>query len=227
MVVNNIEHDGRRIYCGRRKEGGRCSNGKTYKLAPIEQRVVSALKAQLSSKQAIERYIKTYSEEKKRLAKEKAGRRATLERALGQAEREIERIVDGIARGTLSDEEARNRLAAPRRRRDEASAELAALAPLPKVVELHPTALTRYLTAVDDLAAVLSRRMVRGDEEVASALRELVVAVVIHPAGREEPRIEVTGRLAKLTGAPDLFPQQTLGGTVVAGAGIEPATYGL
>jgi len=35
------------------------------------------------------------------------------------------------------------------------------------------------------------------------------------------------GRLAQLTGAPDLFPQQTLWPTVVAGAGIEPATYGL
>jgi hypothetical protein len=60
--------------------------------------------------------------------------------------------------------------------------------------------------------------MVQGDEEVASALRELVLAVVIHPAGRDAPRIEVTGRLAKLTDAPDLFPQQTLGATAVAGA---------
>jgi len=48
---------------------------------------------------------------------------------------------------------------------------------------------------------------------------------VIYPAGRHEPRIEVTGRLAKLTGA-DLFPQSSLT-TAVAGAGIEPATYGL
>jgi hypothetical protein len=39
-------------------------------------------------------------------------------------------------------------------------------------------------------------------EEVASALRELISAVVIHPAGKEEPKIEVTGRLAQLTSAP-------------------------
>jgi hypothetical protein len=52
-------------------------------------------------------------------------------------------------------------------------------------------------------------------------------AVIIHLAGKEEPRIEVTGLLAQLTSAPDLFPQQTLWPTVVAGAGIEPATYGL
>ena len=57
-----------------------------------------------------------------------------------------------------------------------------------------------------------------GDEEVVCALRELVAAVVIHPAGRDEPKIEVTGRLAKLTGTPDLFPQQTIPPTAVAGA---------
>jgi hypothetical protein len=65
------------------------------------------------------------------------------------------------------------------------------------------------------------------ERQVASALRELVAAVVIHSAGKDEPRIEVTGRLATLTGAPDLLPQQTIPPTVVAGAGIEPATYGL
>jgi hypothetical protein len=57
MVVNNVGHEGRRIYCGRRKEGGRCTNGKTYKLKPIEQRVVTALKAQLRDPRAIERYF--------------------------------------------------------------------------------------------------------------------------------------------------------------------------
>jgi site-specific DNA recombinase len=218
MAVNNVSHKGRRIYCGRRKEGGRCANGKTYKLEPIEQRVVTALKAQLADPCAIEHYLKTYRDERKRLAKENTGRRAALERVLAQAEREIDRIVDGIARGAISDEEARKRLSEPRRRRDSARAELAALAPPVKVVELHPAAVARYLDAIDDLAATLSRRIVEGDEEVVCALRELVAAVVIHPAGRAEPKIEVAGRLAKLTGGPDLFPQQTIPPTVVAGA---------
>jgi hypothetical protein len=227
MAVNNVSHKGRRIYCGRRKEGGRCTNGKTYKLEPIEQRVVAALKAQLTDPRAIERYLKTYREERKRLAKENTGRRAALQRALAQAEREIDRVVDGIARGTLSDEEARKRLSEPRRRRDSARADLASLVPPVKVIELHPAAVARYLEAINDLAATLSRRIVEGDEEVVCALRELVTAVIIHPAGKDEAKIEVTGRLARLTGAPNLFPQQTIPPTAVAGAGIEPATYGL
>ena len=92
-------------------------------------------------------------------------------------------------------------------------------------MELHPTAVEHYLAAIEDLAATLSYRAIHDGEEIAGALRELIAAIVIYPAGRHEPRIEVTGRLAKLTGA-DLFPQSSLT-TAVAGAGIEPATYGL
>jgi hypothetical protein len=52
----------------------------------------------------------------------------------------------------------------------------------------------------------------------AAPLRELIAAVVVHPDGKDEPRIEVRGRLAQLTGAPELFPQQKIPPTVVAGA---------
>jgi hypothetical protein len=37
----------------------------------------------------------------------------------------------------------------------------------------------------------------------------LIAEVVIHPADRDEPRIEMTGRSAKLTAA-NLFPQTSL-----------------
>jgi site-specific DNA recombinase len=225
MVANNLDHSGRRIYCGRRKEGGRCANGKTYKLSPIEARVVAALKAQLKDPRAIEHYLATYRAERKRLAAEGAGKRARLERTLGQAKREIDRIVDQIGRGTISEEEARSRLPELRRRRDDAQAELAALAPPARPVELHPTAVERYLAVIEDLAATLSYRAIHDGEEIVGALRELIAAIVIYPSGRDQPRIEVTGRLAKLTGA-DLFPQSSLI-TAVAGAGIEPTTYGL
>lgn len=210
MVVNNVEQLGRRIYCSRRKEGGRCENGKTYKLAPIEARVVAALKAQLKDPRGIALYLQEYRKERARLAAEGRGKRLMLEKALAAATREIDRVVDGIARGTLSDAEARARLPEPRRRRDAAAAELAALAPEAKVVELHPAAVARYLAAVEDLAGTLGRRLVDGAEDITGALRELVAGVVIHPAGRgDEPGIEVTGRLAQLVGAP-LFPATSL-----------------
>jgi site-specific DNA recombinase len=227
MAVSNVTHQGRRIYCGRRKEGGRCENGHSYKLAPIEQRVLAGLKAQLADPRAIERYLQTYRAERKRLAAGAAGKRAALERELGQVKRAIDRIVEAIGDGAIDNAEVRTRMAELRRRRENAEADLATLAPAPKIA-LHPAAVASYLATVNDLAATLSRRIVDGDEETATALRELVAAVVIHPTPQGEPRIEVTGRLAKLTGT-DLFPQQVTNGTptVVAGAGLEPATSGL
>jgi hypothetical protein len=227
MAVNNVSHKGRRIYCGRRKEGGRCVNGKTYALEPIEQRVVTALQGQLRDPRAIERYLATYRAERRRLATEGSNKRSVLERGLAQANREIARVVDAIARGFISDVEARERLAEPRRLSDTAKAELAAMARLPKTLTLHPAAVTRYLASTENLASTLRTRMVRGDEAISGAMRELVAAVIIHPDGKNDPTIQVTGKLAQLTGAPELFPQQTIPPTAVAGAGIEPATYGL
>src|SRR5262249_40626850 len=139
----------------------------------------------------IEHYLATYRAERKRLAAEGASKRTRLERTLGQAKREIERIVDQIGRGTISEEEARSRLPELRRRREDAQSELAALSPPEKVVELHPSAVECYLAAIEDLAGTLNRRSVDGGEEIAAALRELIAAIVIHPTGRDEPRIEV------------------------------------
>src|SRR5262249_16243060 len=156
-----------------------------------EQCVVMALKAQLADTRAIERYIKTYREERKRLARANAGKREALERTLAQAEQEVGRLVDGFQRGIISDEEARKRLPEAQRRAA-ANADLGAVAPATKVVEVQPAAVTRYLGAIDDLATTLSRRLVEGDEAVASALRELISAVVVHPGGKDEPKIAAT-----------------------------------
>jgi site-specific DNA recombinase len=228
MAVNNGSHAGRRIGCGRRKEGGRCEHARTYALAPIEARVLAALKARLAQPEAIEHYLASYREERKRLAKANAGRRAALERKLAQAMRGIERVVDGIARGTMSDDEARLRLPDLRNERDAAQAELATLAPT-KPIEVHPTAIARYLAAVDDLAGSLQAQLEAGDGKAAAALRELIAAVTVKPGAdaRGEPLVEVTGRLAALMGGGEIFPQGEVSRTAVAGAGIEPATYGL
>jgi site-specific DNA recombinase len=48
-------------------EGGACSNGRFY-LEEAEHRVLSGLEAQLNEPHAIERSLKTYVEERKRLA---------------------------------------------------------------------------------------------------------------------------------------------------------------
>ena len=218
MVVQNRAHGGRSIYCCRRKEGGRCANAHVYQLGPIEQRVVAGLKAQLADPRAIERFLAAYVAERKRLAAAGAGKRMSLEKALAQAAREIGRIVDLLVREMIAEAEAAKRLPELRQRKEILEADLAAIAPVPNVVVLHPATVKRYLDSVADLAATLSRRMVEGHEDVALALRGLVIAVIVHPK-KGEPDIEITGRLAALTGAA-AFPQQTItsGSTAVARA---------
>jgi site-specific DNA recombinase len=226
MAIANGSTAGRRIWCGRRKEGGRCENGKTYALAPIEQRVVVALQTQLTDPRAIARYLETYQAGRRRMAKQRAGTRGDLTRKLGEVKREIDRIVDAIARGVISDAEVGERMPQLRQRRAQLEAELAALAPPPaKTVELHPATVARYIGSIEELKVALERRLVDGGEIIATALRDLVGAVVIHPR-KGEPAIEVTGQLAALVGG-DIFPQQVLSPTLVAGSGIEPPTYGL
>ena len=231
MALNNPAHVGRRIYCGRRKEGGRCDNGKTYKLAPIEARVLAALKVQLAQPEAIERYLKTYRQARRQLLKESAAERAALERKLRQAMHRIKRVVDGIADGTLSHAEAQERLPELRQQRDAAQAQLAELPPPANSAEIYPAAVAGHLAAVEDLAGTLQRQLTKGDGKAANAVRELIVAIRIKPGMdlRGEPLIEVSGRLASLLKGdfPTAKNSDNGGSGRVAGAGIEPATYGL
>jgi hypothetical protein len=126
----------------------------------VRFRVVTALKAQLSDPRAIERYLATYRAERERLAKEGASKRSSLERTIAQARHEIDRVLDAIAMRTISDGDARKRLAEPRRRRD--AAEMATLAPLSRTIELHPAAVTRDLEVVENLAGTSRAGLSKG-----------------------------------------------------------------
>jgi hypothetical protein len=84
----------------------------------------------------------------------------------------------------------------------------------------------QYLQAAEKLAAYANGHLVAGDGDVAQALRKFIDTVTVMPAGAGEcPEIRVAGGLASL-----LPPENRcsgLPGEAVAGAGIEPATYGL
>jgi site-specific DNA recombinase len=226
MTASSPNNTGRRIACTRRKEGGTCDNARTYLLAPIEERVIAGLKQQLADPRQIAAAVATYNAERRRLAKEGAGKRETFERQLANATREIDRIVDAIARGTITEREAAARLGEARRRQSEAEAGLAALTARRKTVALHPTATARYLEAIEKLGDTLREFM--GNAEIMDPLRELVGAVVVKPGvdSRGAADVTITGRLAALIGEP-MPPDGDIPRMVVAGAGIEPATYGL
>ena len=90
---------------------------------------------------------------------------------------------------------------------------------------MHPPSVDEYLRAIERLADYANGHLAKGDDELAQSLRRFIDSVTVMQAGsREEPEIKVAGGLASL---PPKSRGFGLPGEAVAGAGIEPATYGL
>jgi site-specific DNA recombinase len=200
----------RRVQCSRMKEAGTCENRHAYAIEPIERRVLENLAQHLRDPRAIERFLLTYRAERKRLATSEAGRRAQAEKRLGEVKREIERSLQSMIKGLVPAEEIGPHVTQLSAEKKQLEAELAA--GTADIVALHPTALTRYLAAVDDLAGMLAARALDGASESPKALRDLIACVIVHPPVHtgDPPAIEIKGRLAALTGA-DLFAQARFG----------------
>lgn len=206
----------RRIECSRMREAGTCDNRHSYAIKPIERRVLENLGTHLRDPRAIERFLLTYRAERKRLAAASAGRRDSVERRMGEVTREIERALHSMIKGLVPAEAIGPHVTTLNMEKHQLEAELAQ--PADTIVALHPTALTRYLAAVDDLAETLATGPIDSARESPKALRELIDRVIVHPPadGDGSPCLEIKGRLAALTGAA-LFPESRVGGIVGSG----------
>jgi hypothetical protein len=101
MSTNGKDRSGRiRIRCSAATESGSCNDAKTFYLDTVESAVLSGLKAELRQPHVIAEYVRTYHEERVKLAAQSKAKARRLERRLGEINRELERVVDGIAKGT-------------------------------------------------------------------------------------------------------------------------------
>jgi len=200
MVLKDRDSKGRRVYCAPMHQGSGCPNGRAYYLDDIERRVLAGLEEQLKDPRAIEQFLKTYVEERKRLAAAETAKRQRKETRLSEVRREFDRAFTSYIKCFATEEETAPLLAALREERKALEAELAEMPPPANVVSLHPGARKRYLEIVNDLATSLPRRHVASNEGISTALRELVSCVTITPADKGPPTIAVTGRLSVLIG---------------------------
>jgi site-specific DNA recombinase len=209
----------RRVECSRMREAGTCENRHSFPIGPIERRVLDNLAQHLRDPRAIERFLLTYRTERKRLAATTAGRRDHAERRLGEVTREIERALHSMIKGLVPAETIGPHVTALSAEKRQLEAELAE--PADTIVALHPTALTRYLAAINDLAETLATRSIDSAAESPKALRDLIECIIVHPPAENDsqPPIEIRGRLAALAGA-DLFPDSRLGGLAGSGGRI-------
>ena len=231
MSTNGKDRSGRiRIRCSAATESGSCSDAKTFYLDTVESAVLSGLKAELRQPRVIAEYVRTYHEERMKLAAQSKAKSRRLERRLGEINRELERVIDGIAKGTGDPVLLGRRTFELGGESRKIEAELKAQPPSAELVALHPSVLARYEQQLVDLQNALAKGIRAGDSEGAEAIRELVDTVTV---SRDASRpggviVEIAGRLNALLGE-QAHPNKVRGvwGKMVAEEGFEPPTHGL
>jgi site-specific DNA recombinase len=215
-----------RLCCFGARDQGTCSNRLTIRREEVEGRVLTALKDRLLRQDLFEEFCAEFAREMNRLRMEHRASLSAAEREIDRIEARrkklIEMVMDGVAPSEVKDEMNANAA-----RREELKARLAAADEPPPL--LHPGMAELYRSRVTDLAKALEHPESRS--EATESLRGLIEAIVLTP-DHGELRIELKGSLAAMLGAAVKAKRSPEGDlslqiAMVAGAGFEPATFGL
>ncbi|MFO1126750.1 MAG: hypothetical protein U1E25_16705 [Methylocystis sp.] len=90
--MKDRDHGRVRVHCSTMKEAGTCSNRKIFCLDEIEKAVLAGLQKHLKAPKLLKEFVRTYQEERERLATEKVRRRGKLESELAEIQRSLDRI---------------------------------------------------------------------------------------------------------------------------------------
>src|SRR5712672_1260971 len=159
MSTNGKDNSGRiRIRCSAATESGSCQDAKTFYLKTVECAVLAGLENEMRHPQVIAEYVRTYHEERKRLSAKANAKRAHLELRLDELNREIDRLVDAIAKGHGNPAVLGPRSSVLNEERKQVARELNAEPAVGDVISLHPAVLARYQEQLDELQDALSKR---------------------------------------------------------------------
>ena len=216
-----------RLGCFGTRERGTCTNTLTIPRQEVEARVLTALQEKLLRQDFFEEFCREFAKETNRLRMEQRaslnGAKRELERIEARRRKLVQSIMDGVPAAVVKDE-----LIANASRRADLEAQLATADEPPPL--LHPSMADLYRSKVEELAAALQREDTR--LEASESLRGLVESIVLTPRDGQLG-IELRGNLAAmLTAAQNAKRSPETGDLcvpmkVVAGAGFEPATFGL
>ena len=216
-----------------------CSHRKTVRRDFLESRVLNALETHLLCEDAVAAFCEEYARnERERVRAYNQSVRsgnAEKERLTKERERLVAAIRNGIDASLIKDD-----LERVARQLDDLEKQLNTADDVYRPL-IHPAMAMSYRTSVASLKAALDRA--DGREEAVQHIRALIDKVVVTPVeGREDPRIDLYGHLAGIlsiaskkagqlprrpwipAGDKNPEPEQT---DMVAGAGFEPATFGL
>ena len=223
FVVYSREHLG----CFGARGRGTCTNRLTIPRQEVEERVLRALKDKLMRKDFFEEFCREFAKEMNRLRMEQRASLTSAKRELvrleGRRKKLVELVMDGVPGREVKDE-----LIAIGHRRDVLEPQVKAANEPPPL--LHPSMADLYRSKVEELASALQRQDAR--IEASETLRGLIESIVLMPE-KGQLRIELRGNLAAMLTAAQQTKRSPETGDLlmpvqlVAGAGFEPATFGL
>jgi site-specific DNA recombinase len=145
MSIKGADRGGTRIVCTKHHNAKACENNRTYYLHTIEETVLSGLRAHLVDTRAIRHFLKTYHDERKRLAKSAGSRVPALQHRLGEVTRQAARLTDLMLESHEPVSVFSGRIFALEKEKTAIEAEIASLGSPITVVTLHPGA-TRIIS---------------------------------------------------------------------------------
>src|SRR3954467_8590007 len=216
-----------RLGCFGARDQGRCDNHLTIRRDEVEGRVLRALQEKLLRQDLFKEFCDEFTREMNRLRMEHRAGLSAAEREIERIEERRKKLIELVIEG-VPPSEVKDELTANAAKREALRARVAAAdAPPPR---LHPEMAGLYRQKVTALAEALKHPETR--TEASEALRGLIDAIVMTPADGAL-RIELKGNLAAMLGATVQSKRSPETGdlslqvSMVAGAGFEPATFGL
>jgi hypothetical protein len=216
LSVKDRDHGRIPLICTRSREGGVCTNRRHFYLDEIEGRVSCGLRQRLGSRAAIDRFIRGYAEERRRLAGDRVGFLEKLDRRLAAIDADLGRATDMLIRGILDEDKGASQIRALKSEKASLTAEREATVESVPDLAVHPAIADNYLASLGKLEDALRGPECPSEAREFSAVRDLVEAITVTPdANGSKPQIEVTGDLARFL-APSGYSS---GGKVVAEEG--------
>jgi site-specific DNA recombinase len=222
-------YTGNRLACYAARARGTCTNRLTIRREEVERRVLTALREKLLNRELFEEFCEEFTRELNRLRMAERALQSSARHELERVEQSIGKLIEAIEDG-LSASSIRDKLNKLEDRRAELKARVNDVREMPPL--LHPGMADLYRAKVGDLCQALEREDARA--QASEAIRGLLDGIILEPDDREL-RILVKGNLAsmlrfaqnaKRSKSPELDDlERTV--SLVAGAGFEPATFGL
>jgi site-specific DNA recombinase len=222
-----IVHSREFLGCFGARDRGTCTNRLRISRLEVESRVLNALKTKLLRKDFFEEFCREFAKEMNRLRMEERAGLSGAKRDLERVKRDIKKVIEAIKNG-FAGADLKAEWDALQERKTALQAKLDGTEKAPPL--LHPSMADLYRAKVESLASALQREDTR--LEASEMLRGLIDSIVLVPDDGQL-RIELRGNLAAMLTAAQQTKRSPETGDLlvpvqmVAGAGFEPATFGL